>query len=191
MSKKVLTSISFILVFFLVFTSHAQEMKLPNLDPSPADITYLRANRNSPPIARIIYGRPQKKDRLTFGVESPLAPLGILWRTGANETTELTVYQDFKMGGKDVKAGTYSLYSIPGEKDWTIILNSKLHTWGHFQYDETKDVLRFNVESKPNEPLVEAFTMLFNVPQVEGQSSSSGVLYLAWDTTIVEIPIEF
>ena len=189
MSKKVLTSISFILVFFLVFTSQAQEMKLPILDPSPADIAYLKADGN--PIAKIVYGRPQKKGRETFGVESPLAPLGILWRTGANETTELTVYQDFKMGGKDVKAGTYSLYSIPGEKEWTIILNSKLHTWGHFQYDETKDVMRFNVESKPNEPLVEAFTMLFNVPQVEGETSSGGVLYLAWDTTIVEIPVEF
>jgi len=188
MSKKVLTSFPFILMFLLVMTSQAQELKLPKLDQSPADIAYLRANRNSPPIAKIIYGRPQKKGRLTFGVESPLAPLGKLWRTGANETTELIVYQDITLGGKKVKAGEYSLYSIPGEKEWTIILNSKLYTWGHFQYDESQDVLRFSAESKTNQPLVEAFTILFSSPE---EGSSSSTLYLAWDTTIVEIPIGF
>jgi len=189
MSKKVLTIISFIVIFFLALTSQAQELKLPKLDQSPADITYLRANNNSPPIARIIYGRPQKKGRVTFG--SLLAEYGKVWRTGANETTEFRVYQDITLGKKKVKAGTYSLYTIPGEKEWTIILNSKLYTWGHFQYDESKDVLRFSAEAKPNEPLVEAFTILFNVPQVEGEISKSGVLYLAWDTTIIEIPVEF
>jgi len=188
MSKKVLTIISFIVIFFLALTSQAQELKLPKLDQSPADITYLRASNNSPPIARIIYGRPQKKGRETFGVESPLAPLGKLWRTGANETTELIVYQDITLGEKKVKAGTYSLYTIPGEKEWTIILNSKLYTWGHFQYDETKDVLRFSAESKPNQPLVEAFTILFASPE---EGSTNSTLYLAWDTTIVEIPLGF
>ena len=188
MSKKLLTSFTFILMFFLVITSQAQELNLPKLDPSPADMTYLRASRNSPPIARIIYGRPQKKGRLTFGVESPLAPLGKLWRTGANETTELIVYKDITLGGNKVKAGEYSLYTIPGEKEWTIILNSKLYTWGHFQYDESQDVLRFSAGSKANQPLVEAFTILFTSPE---EGSSSSALYLAWDTTIVEIPVGF
>ena len=178
--------ISIILLQLSIFDTNAQEVKLPKLDASPADIAILRASRSTPPVAKITYGRPQKKGRQVFGGDVALVPYNQLWRTGANETTELILYKDANLGGKDFKAGTYSLYSIPQESAWTIIVNSKLHTWGHFQYDESMDVARFEADSKEYEQTVEAFTISFgNVME------NKAALYLSWENRLVEIPVEF
>jgi hypothetical protein len=68
-----------------------------------------------------------------------------VWRTGANETTEIKIYKDLKLGGETVKAGTYSLFSIPGEESGTIILNSDLDYWVNYSYKESADNYRFRV----------------------------------------------
>ena len=176
-----------LLIFLSVFNlASGQDIKLPGLDPSPADIAILRESRNADPHAKIIYSRPQKKGRVTIAADNgALAPFGKLWRTGANETTELIVYKNIKLGDVDIAPGTYSLYTIPGEKEWTIILNGKLNTWGHFAYDESQDKYKISGTVKTYEPVVEAFTIVFG-----NVSGSKSTLYLAWDTTIVEIPVE-
>ena len=178
----------FSITFLILLTSQAtgQDISLPKLDASPADIAILRASRGSAPVAKITYGRPQKKGRQVFGGEVALVPYDKLWRTGANETTELILYKDAKMGGEELKAGTYSLYTFPQEEAWTIVINSKLHTWGHFQYDETYDVVRFEADSKEYTATIEAFTIVFG-----NVTESSAVLYLAWENRLVEIPIKF
>ena len=177
------------LVMILAGTSGlalAQNPKLPGLDTSPADLALLREGRNDDPYAKIIYSRPQKKGRETFASNgNSLAPFGKVWRTGANETTEMIVYKSFKLGGVEVEPGTYSVYTIPGEKEWTLILNNKLNTWGHFSYDESFDKYKITGEVKPYEPLVEAFTIYF-----DGIKNNKSTLYMAWDTTIVIFPIE-
>lgn len=119
----------------------------------------------------ISYGQPSKRGRKIFG---ELVPYGKVWRTGANEATEITFDSDVEFGGKQVKAGTYSLFTIPNENEWTIILNSSRKQWGAFEYDKIKDkdVAQVTVPvTKSTEP-VEELTMSFD---------EENTLTIAWD----------
>ena len=78
-------------------------------------------------IAKITYGQPSKRDRVIFG---DLVPYNQVWRTGANEATIITLKKDAMLGDKKVKAGTYTLFTIPGEQSWKVILNGKTGQWG-------------------------------------------------------------
>lgn len=89
----------------------------------------------------ITYGRPAVNDRTIFG---DLVPYGEVWRTGANESTALVVSDDVTIEGNKLEAGTYSIYTIPGKDEWTVIIND-IMSWGT-QYDEAGDILRFTVE---------------------------------------------
>ena len=109
--KKTLSSVLFVLLVFAIFPL-AVFAELPELDKSPADIAYFRKSKKDAPVAKVIYSRPQKKDRKIFG---ELVPFGKVWRTGANESTEIDFYKDGTFGGKPVKAGRYSLFTIPNE----------------------------------------------------------------------------
>ena len=127
----------------------------------------------------ITYGRPSVNDRTIFG---GLVPYDAVWRTGANESTAITFSNDVKIEGKSLEAGTYSLYTVPGEDKWTIVINSKL-SWGT-QYDESKDVLR--VDTTPEEgKKVEQFKIYF-----EDVTNESAECVLHWDTTKVPFTIE-
>src|SRR6201985_2932184 len=84
----------------------------------------------------VTYGRPYKKGRDIFG---KLEPYGKVYRVGADEATTITFKTDGTFGGKPVKAGTYTLFAIPNEKEWTVILNGQLKQWGAFDYDKYKD----------------------------------------------------
>jgi hypothetical protein len=156
-------------------------VKFNGLDKSPHDISYLRLEKNSPPLIKVVYGRPQKKGRAIFGA---MEPYGKVWRTGANEATEVTFYKDLSFGGQPLKAGTYVLHSIPGEKEWVIILNSNLNVWGAYQYDESADVLRVKIPSTTNPESLEAFSIAF-------RKGDEMAMVLGWDTTRVEIPLSF
>jgi len=164
----------------LLMTTDISAQDFPGLQKSPTDIAYAKADRRAAPTIKVIYSRPQKKGREVFG---GLVPYDQLWRTGADETTEVKLFKDYKFGNNTVKAGTYSLYTIPGEKEWTIILNSKLDTWGHYQYDESGDVARIKVPaSSISGDAVEAFGITFK-PVDKGYH-----MLLGWDTTMVEVP---
>ncbi len=182
MSKRysqISTAFVFAILLLLPVTSFAE---LPALDKSPADITYLRKSRDDAPAARVIYSRPQKKSREIFGA---LVPYGQVWRTGANEATEIEFFKDGSFGGKPVKAGRYSLYTIPNQKSWTVILSSVKNDWGAYKYDEKNDLLRVEAPVSATKESVEAFTMKF-----DGEPKS-GKLIFAWDDTWVEVPVAF
>ncbi len=166
----------------MLFTEQALAQKFSGLDKSPADIAWLPANRKPEPVAKVVYSRPQLKGREL----ASLAPTGKMWRTVANETTEITFLKDVTFAGSKVSAGTYAMYTIPGDGKWTVILNSKLNTWGHYQYDDSKDVAKAEVSSRKNdgEP-VEAFTIQFDNVK-DGKST----MWLAWGDVIVDVPIE-
>lgn len=182
--KNLIFTIALGLMVFSADLAFAQDFS--GLDRSPADIAWLPANRQSP-VIKVIYSRPQKNGRTLFGSDEALVPPGKIWRTGANETTEIIFLQDATFAGKKVKAGTYSLYTIPGDGKWTIVLNSKLNTWGHFQYDESQDVMRAEVSSRKYDGAeLEAFTIQFKNPE-----DNKSIMYMAWGNTVVDIPVEY
>ena len=180
---KRVTNMLIALLMVAVFSEFTYAQKMPGLDASPADIAIFRpAGRGTPPLIKVVYGRPQKKNRTMLG---DAEAYGKVWRTGANESTEIRLYKDVTFGDKKVSAGTYTLYSIPGKDEWTIILNSKLDTWGHYEYDESKDVARVKVPAGKTESEVEAFTIFFD------GSDGSGNMNLAWENTLVKVPLKY
>lgn len=127
----------------------------------------------------ITYGRPSVNDREIFG---GLVPFGQVWRTGANESTAITFSNDVLIEGQKLKAGTYSLYTLPQKEEWAIIFNSKL-SWGT-EYDKSKDVLRVTV--KPEEGhFVSQFMIYF-----QNVTDTSAECVLHWDKTKVPFTIK-
>jgi len=119
----------------------AQTPKLPAIDKSPMDMSYYPVNypvlkiqdKATEPVAlRIVYSRPQRNGRPIFG---GLVKYGEVWRLGANEATELELFKQVTIGGKKIAKGRYTLYAIPNESTWTIILNKDTDTWGSFKYN--------------------------------------------------------
>ncbi|MEE9361517.1 MAG: DUF2911 domain-containing protein [Cellulophaga sp.] len=166
------------LVLALVFSTESTAQKFSDLDKSPSDFaTYPSSYKVSDKAVRISYGRPQLKGRAL----ADLAPNGKVWRTGANEAPEITFYADATFGGKSIKAGTYSLLTIPGEKEWTIILNKNLNQWGAYSYDKSSDVARISGKVSSDSKSLEAFSIAFG---------EDGTMHLGWGTTRVAIPVE-
>lgn len=163
-------------------------------DISPMDMSWypvnypiekMKGNDTLKLIARVTYGRPHKKGRQIFGdAEQSLCAYGKPWRLGANEATELTLFENVSIAGKNVDKGTYVMYCIPHADRWTITLNSNLYTWG-LQTDESKDVLKTDVPVMPQSPLIENFTMVF-------QNTDTGAdLLMAWDNVKTLLPLTF
>ncbi len=181
---------SLFVVFILLSLSKvsvAQNFRGP--DESPMDVAYFPDNfahdrkPGEKAFVRVTYSRPKKNGREIFG---KLVPYSKVCRTGANEATEIKFYQDTDFGGKKVKAGTYSLFTIPGEKEWTIILNSDLDYWGAYSYNDKNDILRVTAPVSQLDNVVENFTVQF-----AGKGEKQGVMKLAWDKTVVEVPFKF
>ena len=166
-----------ILLFFVSIYSNSQSFR--PLDKSPMDLIEFSSSDGEKAV-RVLYSRPQLKGR-NF---SSLVPNGKLWRTGANESTEITFYKPASMNNVKIEKGSYTLYTIPNENEWTIIINKATHTWGAYRYNKKDDVLRFNVPAKKSDNLIEALSMVFE------SSSGGGNLVLGWSDKIVKIPFK-
>ena len=154
-------------------------VNFPDLDKSPLDIALFKKGGDAK--IKVLYSRPAKNGRVVFG---KLVKYGKVWRTGANECTEIRFYQDVKIAGQEVKAGVYSIFTIPNENEWTFILNSDTDKWGAFFYKEENDILRTNMTVESPKKPIESFSMTFD-------KTKSGVdLYMAWDNVQVHVPIE-
>ena len=126
-----IASIVFAFLMLVSFNVNAQEFK--GLDASPMDAaSFPNSYKESDKLVKITYSRPQLKGRSV----GKLAPEGKVWRTGANEAAELTLYTDMMLGSTKIKAGTYTFYLIPGEKEWTAIVSTDLNVWGSYFYNE-------------------------------------------------------
>ncbi|WP_299521605.1 DUF2911 domain-containing protein [Winogradskyella sp.] len=172
-TTKLITTITFAFLMFMSFNAEAQ--KFAGLDKSPLDVSYYKTSRNAPPIARVIYSRPQLKGRDA----KELTQKDKVWRTGANESAEITFYSDVNFGGDTIKAGTYSLFTIAGDKEWTIILNSDLHAWGAYSYNKDNDVARVKVNVMEGKNSLEAFSITFN----------DGHMHMGWGKIRVAVPV--
>lgn len=128
------------------------------------------------------YSRPSAKGRKIFG---GLVPFDSVWRTGANSATSISFSTDVKFGGADVPEGTYSLHTIPGTSEWTVILNTVTQQWGSYAYDEKSDIARVTVKAKALHDSVESFTIA-----ASNLGIANATLDLAWEKTLIQIPIE-
>ena len=172
----------------VVFTAQAQQ-KPTDLDKSPMDMSYwpinypllkMNGKAKDMPVARVIYGRPLKNSRNIFG---GILKYNDLWRLGANEATEIEFFSTVKIAGKTVAHGRYTLYCIPNENKWTLILNKDNYSWGSYSYDSKKDVLRTDIDIDKNAETVEAFTMYFD------ETGKGANLIFLWDDLKGVLPI--
>jgi hypothetical protein len=129
----------------------------------------------------VTYGRPYKKGREIFG---GLEKYGKVWRLGADEATTITFNSAVKFGTEVVKAGTYTLFAIPDENEWTIILNGVLGQWGAFSYEKNKgqDIAKLVVPVIKRQEVVEQLTISFG---------KDDTMVIDWDKTRVVIPMSF
>tara|TARA_B100001059_G_C17771099_1_gene548469 strand:- start:406 stop:948 length:543 start_codon:yes stop_codon:yes gene_type:complete len=155
----------------------AQEFK--SLDKSPMDMAAFPSSyKISDKIVKVIYSRPQLKGRDLV----KLAPPEKIWRTGANEAAEITFYKDVVFGGKALKSGTYSIFTIPSlNGDWTVIINRAKNVWGSYYYKQNQDVIRVFGKVTKTEKNIEAFSMMFD---------ENMTLKMGWGKTIISVPIE-
>ncbi len=172
MKNKNLSILGIVVLTLLSFRSMAQQLKTPA--PSPTQT--LKQNFALGDIT-IEYSRPSVKGRVVFG---DLVPYDKLWRTGANASTKITFSDKVKLEGTDVPAGTYSLYTIPGKTEWTIILNKNTTLWGTDGYKQEEDIARFKVKSMTMNDKVETFTI--NVADVTAASANVDII---WEKTRV------
>ena len=159
-------------------------------DLSPMDMIYypsdyplkkMSGEMPSPPLARIIYSRPQKQGRKIFG---ELVKYNQPWRLGANEATEVEFFSAATIQDKTIKPGRYILYCIPMETKWTLMLNANLYSWG-LEQNRQKDLMQFEIPVEKNNATIEYFTMAF-----EGSGKKASLLIL-WDDIKTMLPINF
>ncbi len=161
-----------------------------DLDKSPMDMSYCPANypilkmngkTTEPPVARLVYSRPQKSGRVIFG---SLVKYGQVWRLGANEATELEFFRNVKINGKTVPKGRYTFYAICQDNKWTLIINKEKDIWG-LAYNPNKDLLRVDVPVQQMSTSVEALTMYFET------ITGGAHLIILWDQVKVVLPISY
>jgi hypothetical protein len=151
------------------------------IPPKESPLAVIRV-RYKDAYVKLTYSQPHKRNREVFG---KLVPYGQVWRTGANEATELTVTKDIQINNTLLKAGTYSLFTIPEKEKWTIIVNSEVGLWGSYNYNSKLDVLRFEVPVQKSATIFEALTMQLD------QRNELVDLVISWDDVRVTIPIKF
>lgn len=129
----------------------------------------------------VTYSRPGVKGRKIWG---DLVKYGEVWRTGANEATQIVFADDVTVSGTKLPAGRYSLHTIPGKDEWTVIFNKEADQWGSYNYDEKKDALR--VKAKPEAAeMAELLTISFPAVKENGAT-----LAIHWEKLRVSVPIE-
>jgi hypothetical protein len=127
----------------------------------------------------LTYCRPGVKGRRIFGLTEPY---GLVWRTGANNATTIQFTDEVTIEGQKVPAGEYGLFSIPGEKEWTFILNKTPKQWGAYNYKESDDLLRFKVPVINAPAFMETLTLNFTEA-----TNSACTLQLDWENTEVKL----
>jgi len=190
----------FSLVFIVCFASiTSAQLRLPR--PSQKASTMQTIGVTD---VTIVYSRPATKGRKIWGdwptavageatlddqdtrpAGAPIVPYGHIWRTGANEATLFTVTDDVLINGQPLAAGTYSLHSIPGKDEWTIIFNTVAEQLGSFDYDSKKDALR--VKTKPE---VSDLSQEFLDISLDPVKDNSAVARIKWEKVSVPFTIE-
>src|ERR1017187_1008422 len=178
-TKALLLSLAIVAGPVLVSRVFAQAPNVQFPQPSPTGTVKQHVGLTD---IEIVYSRPGVKDRAIFG---GIVPYNEVWRTGANASTKISFSTDVKLNGVQVPAGKYALYTIPGEKEWTMIIYKDTGLNGAFGYNQTNDLVRFKATPVNVAMHVETFTI-----DINDIRDDSATLYLIWDQTFVPVKIE-
>lgn len=163
-----------VLLFSVMAVAQQDKSKRPS-PPATADVT-LKGKKIT-----VDYSRPSLKGRK---VGQELAPYGKVWRTGANEATTLTAETDLNIGGTKVPAGKYTIYSLPSDGTWKLIINKQTGQWGT-EYHEEQDLARIDMKKSPLSQPVEQFTISF-----DKKNESTAELNFDWENTRVSVAVK-
>ena len=169
---------TFSLLLVLVFSTSTLLAQINKPAPSPR--TKAEYNVGLVDVS-LEYGTPGVKGRTIFG---SLIPYGKVWRTGANSSTKISFSGDVELAGNKLPAGDYALYSVPGEKEWTIIIHDNTRLWGAGNYKEENDVFRFKVPAIKLSDFHETFSIGF-----ENYHANGGDMVILWENTKIKIPV--
>lgn len=159
----------------VLFSTHAMAQALQFPPPSPGSTLKQRVGLTD---IEIVYSRPGAKGRPVFG---GLVPYGEVWRTGANARTTVSFSTDVKLEGKEIPAGKYALFTIPGEQNWTVIINKDIKS-SSFDYAQSNDLARITVPSVKIGENIESFSIMINSIR-----DDSARIDLLWEHTVVPI----
>lgn len=127
------------------------------------------------------YSRPVANGRVIFG---GLVPYNEIWRTGANSATTITFTDEVDFGGQKIAPGEYALFTIPGESEWTVVLNKAAKQWGAYTHKDADDIAKVKVKAVKTAAKIETFTIQFN-----NVTPGKMELNIAWDHTQVNVPL--
>jgi len=132
----------------------------------------------------LTYSRPNIKGRTVLKEKSELAPLGSIWRLGANAATKIKFTDKVTIGGTELEAGTYVIYAVPGKDMWDVIFNKGVNNWGTDGYKEAEDVVHVKVKAEKAANFAESFTM-----QIINVAAETCELHMTWGSVQVAVPI--
>ena len=132
----------------------------------------------------LTYSRPNIKGRTVLKEKSELAPLGSMWRLGANAATKIKFTDKVTIGGTELEAGTYVIYAVPGKDIWDVIFNKGVNNWGTDGYKEAEDVVHVKVKAGKATNFAESFTM-----QIINVAAETCELHMTWGSVQVAVPI--
>lgn len=136
----------------------------------------------------IEYSRPKMKGRTIFGGEGALVPYGQIWRTGANSGSKLTINTDANIGGTDVKAGSYLIFTVPGQDSWDVMLYSDVKIGGNVSaYNKENEVMRTQVKPMKLSNMVETFA--FQITDISEDNTSANI-EMSWGDVAIKIPVK-
>lgn len=192
--KASLSVLGLIAAALLTLPSTAQDLH-PSRRPSPIGIARTHIGDA---YVKVTYGRPYMRDRKIFGAntddEQFLVPFGEIWRTGANEATEITFTEPLVIQGRRLDAGTYAIFTEPGEETWTIHFSPQLGLNGTVRfdpetdqftpaYDPSRDVLEIDVPVRPTDEDIDQFTIEFE------EAGTGADMVLQWERTEIRVPL--
>lgn len=180
MKKKILIGVG-TLVLIVIVGLFIMNYRSRSMSP-PAKVHYEKGDFR----IDISYSRPGMRDRLIFGTqeEGALLPYGVYWRMGANEATEITFSKDVFFNGSVLRAGTYRMYAVPGEREFEISLNSSIGKWGYSEPDYSLDVLKTKVPVERQSNSIEQFTIRFE------EAGDLVMIVCEWSDAVFKIPVE-
>jgi hypothetical protein len=176
MSKTRLWMLTIASVAVLTALIFAQEQKKPLSPPGTATVTFADGKT-----VTINYSRPSMRNRKIFG---GLVPYDQVWRTGANAATSLKTDVALNIGGTNVPAGSYTIYSLPGMNSWQLIINKQTGQWGT-EYSQGQDLARIPMKVTQRSSGLELFTISF-----DKMGGNAATLKLEWENTIASVDVK-